>query len=180
MQFIETEIPGCYEMHPQIMTDNRGKFVKTFHCELFKEKGLETNFVEEYFSVSTKRVLRGMHFQLPPHAHVKLVYCIDGEVLDVLIDLRVDSPAYGKPIKFNLSSIACNILYIPIGIAHGFYTLSNNATMVYKTSSVHNANSDAGILWKSFDVWSDNEPILSNRDQNHPLFDNFINPFTLR
>jgi len=177
MQFITTSIPGCYEIYPQVINDHRGKFVKTFHGESFKKNKLTTDFVEEYFSVSKKSVLRGMHFQLPPHAHIKLVYCIEGEVLDVLVDLRLGSPAYGNPIKFHLSSVKYNALYIPIGVAHGFYSLSDNTTMVYKTSTAHAADYEAGILWKSFDIWPDANPILSVRDNNHPLFADFVSPF---
>ena len=179
MQFIETSIPDCYEIIPRVIEDNRGKFVKTFHKNTFIENGLESNFAEEYFSVSQKNVLRGMHFQLPPHAHVKLVYCSDGEVLDVLVDLRVGSPVYGKAVKFNLSAEKANILYIPIGVAHGFYTLSEMATMIYKTSTVHNASCDCGILWNSFDVWKVEAPILSDRDKGHKCLKDFISPFKI-
>jgi dTDP-4-dehydrorhamnose 3,5-epimerase len=178
MNIVETQIPGCFEIQPKIITDGRGSFVKTFHQELFAQHGLETHWAEEYLSVSKKGVLRGMHFQLPPHAHAKLVYCIDGEVMDVLVDLRKGSPVYGKAVTFNLSAGKNNILYIPIGVAHGFYTLSEKAIMVYKTSTVHSAESDAGILWNSFDIWTDSNPIISERDNKHISFSNFASPFT--
>lgn len=179
MNFIKTHILDCYEIYPKIIKDNRGYFVKTFQENIFREYGLEANFAEEYYSVSKQKVLRGMHFQLPPHAHVKLVYCIEGEVFDVLVDLRINSPFYGKAFSFNLSSEKGNILYIPIGVAHGFYTLSENAVMVYKTSTIHVPECDAGIRWDSFDLWSDNNPILSERDKNHPYFKDFASPFKI-
>lgn len=179
MRFVKTEIPDCYEIIPQILEDYRGKFVKTFHIDNFEKYGLETRFVEEYFSISKRRVLRGMHFQLPPYAHTKLVYCIQGEVLDVLTDLRIGSPTYGKAIKFNLSAEKTNILYIPIGVAHGFYTISEMAVMIYKTSTIYNPAYDAGILWSSCNIWRDNEPILSERDKIHPHLKDFASPFKI-
>ena len=116
MKFIETPISGCYELFLKEITDIRGKFVKTFHTEMFNEHGLETNFAEEYYSIS-KNVLRVMHFQLPPYATVKLVYCIIGSVLDVLIDLRRGSSVNGKPVSFILSADKKKMVYIPIGVA---------------------------------------------------------------
>jgi dTDP-4-dehydrorhamnose 3,5-epimerase len=177
MNFTKTAIPGCYEILPTIADDSRGRFVKVFHEDLFKKNHLETNFVESFYSISKKNVLRGLHFQLPPHAYTKLVYCISGEVLDVLVDLRVGSPAYGKPCKLHLSAERANILYIPIGIAHGFYTLSENATMIYQTSCVHEPTSDHGINWQSFPIWPNAQPITSERDSKHPLLKDFNSPF---
>jgi dTDP-4-dehydrorhamnose 3,5-epimerase len=177
VQLIETSIPGCYEIIPKVFTDLRGKFVKTFHKDLFAEKNLETDFAEEFYSTSKHRVLRGLHFQLPPHDHVKLVYCIYGEVLDVLVDLRLGSPVYGLPIQFQLSAEKANILYIPEGIAHGFYTVSKFATMMYKTSTVYNMDYDSGVLWSSFSVWPDDEPILSVKDSSFLHINDFESPF---
>lgn len=178
MQFIATRFDGCYEIIPQIRIDERGAFIKTFHVNEFEKHDLCTTFVEEYYSISKHGVLRGMHFQAPPYDHAKLVYCIDGGVLDVLVDLRKKSATYGKAISFKLNAQKCNILYIPKGIAHGFYTTSASATMVYKTSTVYNPEADAGILWSSFGFkWPTIQPILSARDQRHPTFAGFINPF---
>jgi len=177
MQFVETKIPGCYEIIPKIFEDLRGKFVKTFNKDLFLEKNLEINFAEDFYSISYQGVLRGMHFQLPPHEHAKLVYCIDGEVLDVLVDLRLGSPIYGIPVQFQLSAKKANILYIPKGVAHGFYTISNLATMVYKTSTVYNKDCDSGILWQSFDIWPNTNPIVSAKDSDFLCLDDFKTPF---
>ncbi len=180
MKFVKTEIPGCFQILPNIMEDTRGKFVKTFSADLFEEHKLESRWKEEFFSVSKKGVLRGMHFQLPPHAHTKLVYCLDGEVLDVLVDLREGSPVYGEPVIFNLSSKKNNILYVPIGIAHGFYTKSDLAIVVYKTSTAYAPDYDAGISWQSVDVWPDKNPVLSERDSKHPILSDFITPFVYK
>jgi len=177
MQFIETKIPGCYEIIPKIFSDERGKFVKIFQENLFLEKNLETKFVEDFYSISQQKVLRGMHFQLPPYDHVKLVHCIDGKVLDVVIDLRLGSPVYGIPVQFILSSEKSNVLYIPNGIAHGFYTISKSATVIYKTSAVYNESCDSGILWSSFSIWPDINPIISKKDSFLLHLSDFKTPF---
>jgi dTDP-4-dehydrorhamnose 3,5-epimerase len=172
------QLEGCYELLPKVHKDERGLFVKTLNEDAFKELGLIADFKEEYFSVSKQNVLRGMHFQVPPHDQVKLVYCIDGTVLDVLLDLRKDSKTFGNSISLELSSSKYNIVYIPQGVAHGFYTLSVSATLVYKTSTVYCALSDQGILWNSFGfVWPASQSILSERDQAHPKFSTFHSPF---
>jgi dTDP-4-dehydrorhamnose 3,5-epimerase len=173
-----TPISGCFLLGPKVHYDERGSFVKTFHADEFKRVGLEAEFKEEYYSVSKKNVLRGMHFHLPPHDHTKLVYCVHGEVLDVMVDLRQDSPTYKKVFSTHLSDANKKVLYIAKGIAHGFYTLSEEAIMIYKTSSVFHAESDAGILWSSIDyLWPTQNPILSDRDKAHPALESFISGF---
>lgn len=179
MEVKETSIPGCFEIMPFRQRDERGEFVKTFHEGFYRQHGLSFAAKEEYFSTSKQGVLRGMHFQLPPHHHAKLVYCLAGSILDVLVDLRIDSPQYGVPVTFALDDVERRILFIPAGVAHGFYTLSEWATLVYKTSTVHAPTADAGILWSSFDVWPTRAPNLSPRDQGHPLLKDFTSPFTL-
>ncbi len=165
----ETAIPGCYELTPRILSDERGVFVKTFHEGIFKEHGLTTDWREEYYSVSRRGVLRGLHFQLPPHDHDKLVYCTAGVVLDAVADLRKGSPAYGGHVMLELSAEKGNMLYIPRGLAHGFYVKSEAATMMYKVSSVYAPEHDAGILWNSAGIpWPDENPILSDRDRQLP------------
>ncbi|WP_119328674.1 dTDP-4-dehydrorhamnose 3,5-epimerase family protein [Cysteiniphilum halobium] len=180
MKFNELVMPGVYEVHPNVIKDSRGVFIKTFHEEVFHENGLqETLFKEEYYSISAKGALRGLHFQLPPDDHVKLVYCINGQVQDILLDLRKGSPTYLKAISIELSDKKANILYIPKGIAHGFLTLSPQAIMVYKTSTVYNPTSDFGVHWMSCEnIWKISSlPILSKRDKNHPLLSEFESPF---
>ncbi|WP_198013085.1 dTDP-4-dehydrorhamnose 3,5-epimerase family protein [Citrifermentans bremense] len=171
-------IPGCFELLPRKMEDSRGSFVKTFHRNAFEEHALETGWQEEYYSVSHKRVLRGLHFQLPPHNHTKLVYCVSGVVLDAVVDLREGSPRYGQFALFNLDATKANMIYIPKGCAHGFYTLSDSATIVYKVSTVYSPDHDAGILWNSVSpIWPDPDPILSQRDRAFPPFASFVSPF---
>ena len=178
MNVQETEIPGCFEIIPNILKDGRGCFIKTFHQQLFEQHGLETDWREEYYSTSRKGVLRGLHFQLPPHDHEKLVYCTSGAVIDVVIDLRTGSPMYGRHALFQLDATAARIIYIPKGCAHGFYVVSDTAIMMYKVSSIYAPESDAGILWNSLDIpWPDHAPVLSVRDAGFPSFDDFESPF---
>lgn len=173
-----TPIPGCFEIYPRIFNDNRGRFVKVFHEEAFAAQGLETIYAEEYYSVSKREVIRGLHFQTPPMDHVKLVYCVAGQVQDVVVDLRVGSPSFGCYALFDLSAEAANLIYIPKGLAHGFCVLSDTATLVYKVSTVYSALHDAGVLWSSVGIpWAVMEPVLSERDQTHPLLEQYVSPF---
>lgn len=174
-----TLLSGCYEIHPPVFEDTRGRFVKVFHAPSYHDLQLETRFLEEYYSHSVKGVVRGMHFQNPPHDHVKIVYCVQGEVFDVVVDLRIGSPTYGKAHSVNLSAQKGNFLYIPKGLAHGFCVTSTSATLVYKVGSVHVPASDSGILWSSIDVdWPISSPTLSNRDASFPSLAQFKSPFT--
>lgn len=176
---IETQLPGCFELIPCKMEDQRGWFIKTYHRSAFEGLGLETDWREEYYSVSHKGVLRGFHFQLPPHDHEKLVYCTSGEVFDVVVDLRVGSPKYGQCTFINLNAEKANLVYIPKGCAHGFYAQSDSATLMYKVSTVYVPEADAGILWNSFDIhWPDQNPLISARDARFIPFNEFSSPFT--
>lgn len=174
-----TSLIGCFELQPKVFHDTRGRFVKVFHTQEFAEHGLETNFAEEYYSISNNNVIRGMHFQLPPMDHVKVVYCVQGAVLDVVTDLRVGSPTYGRSAVIELSSAKANSIYIPTGMAHGFCSLRDHSIMVYKVSSVYAPTQDTGILWNSVGVvWPTTQPILSSRDQTFTPFDKFVSPFS--
>lgn len=181
MKIISTKIPGCYEIFPVIHKDPRGVFVKTFHHQTFKEFGLNTVFREEYYSTSYKNVIRGLHFQLPPNDHIKLVYCTLGIVKDVVVDLRLNSPTYGNHVSINLSSEIGNMLYIPKGIAHGFCVLSKTSTLVYKTSAIYNSNMDTGIKWNSVKIsWPNKNIIISERDKSFPTLKDFNSPFRFK
>lgn len=175
----ETAVAGCFELSLRTLEDERGLFVKTFHRPAFEEHGLETDWREEYYSVSRRGVLRGLHFQLPPHEHAKLVYCTSGAVLDAVLDLRVGSPTFGRHALFELSAEKANMIYIPKGLAHGFYAVSDMATMMYKVSTVYAPEADAGILWNSAGIpWPDSDPVISVRDRGFPGFQEFTdNPF---
>lgn len=178
MEIKETTIPGCYELFPKIFQDERGKLIKTFHHDTFVDLGLAINFTEEYYSVSAKGVLRGLHFQAPPHEHIKCVTCLSGRLFDVVVDLRKNSPSYGGFFFTELSSEKGNMVYIPAGCAHGFYAFTDQTIFLNKTTSVFSAESDAGIRWDSCGIpWPDMAPILSEKDQKMPDLLNFNSPF---
>ena len=173
-----SKLAGCYKFSPKIIGDVRGRFVKIFHEPSYTALGLETNFAEEYYSVSHNNVIRGLHFQVPPMDHVKMVYCLEGHALDVVLDLRVGSPTYGQFEMFELNSFNSSSIYIPKGMAHGFCALSENTIMVYKVSTVYSPTHDAGILWNSVGIqWPTTEVIMSARDQNFPTLEHFESPF---
>ena len=162
----ETTIPGCYELQPVVRYDSRGRFVKTFHAEFFASHRMATKYVEQYYSISEHGVLRGLHFQIPPHDHEKLVYCTDGAILDAVVDLRVGSPTYGQHSAFELSAEKGNQVYIPKGLAHGFFVMSDSATTVYNVTTVYAPEHDTGILWNSVGIaWPDPAPTMSERDR---------------
>ena len=178
MELIPTSLDGCFQIDPFFAEDDRGTFVKRFHSESFSEVGLPTEWREEYYSSSRKGVLRGMHFQMPPHDHEKLVYCIHGRVLDVVVDLRTDSLTYGRYISVELDAALGAGLMIPKGMAHGFLALTDSALMAYKVTTTYAPKFDAGIRWDSFGFsWGLEQPILSERDRSHPAFADFVSPF---
>lgn len=174
---IETSLEGCFEIQPVAREDHRGAFIKTFHSDAFKELGLETILNENYYSISNKNVLRGMHFQTPPNAQMKLVYCVEGEVMDVAIDLRKNSATYGKHHVCYLKEKG-KALYIPEGFAHGFLTLTDKAIITYYSNRIYASESDGGILWSSCGIdWKCCSPVLSEKDKKHPTLEEFNSPF---
>jgi len=173
-----SKLTGCFELQPKVLADARGRFVKVFNEQAFAALGLQTDFAEEYYSVSYKNVIRGMHLQWPPMDHVKMVYCVEGDVLNVVVDLRVGSPTYGQHAIFELSGAQANSIYIPKGMAHGFCARSEQATMVYKVSATYSPVHDAGILWDSLGIqWPTTDVIMSARDQGFPVLEQFESPF---
>jgi len=179
MKLIKSPLNGCFEIKNKHFKDARGSFVKTFHQPTFESLGLHTDFPEEYYSISHRSVIRGMHFQLPPHDHIKLVYCTSGLVMDVVVDLRKSSATYGQHAVFELSPDKANMIYIPKGMAHGFCALKDQTIMHYKQSTIYAPEYDAGILWSSIGLdWGVDKPILSERDQGFEVFENFESPFT--
>lgn len=175
---IKTALPGCMELLPRRLEDERGCFVKVFHRDTFSRLGFAADFPEEYYSTSRRHVIRGLHFQTPPAQHAKLVFCTYGRVLDVAVDLRAGSPSFGQHVALELSATKANMLYLPEGVAHGFCVLSDQATMIYKVSSQYSPENDKGILWSSAGIeWPTTNPILSQRDRSHPRLDEFETPF---
>ena len=178
MKILQTKIPGCFEIITKKHKDLRGFFVKVFHSPLYKKYGLNTSFNEDYYSISSKNVIRGLHFQLPPYDHIKLVYCLSGSVMDAVVDLRLGSPTYLQHLTIELSFDKGNILYIPKGLAHGFCTLSRSSTLVYKASTVYNSKKDTGIRWDSAGItWPKGKPKISDRDKKFITLKDFKSPF---
>ncbi|MBU3612853.1 dTDP-4-dehydrorhamnose 3,5-epimerase family protein [Polynucleobacter sp. MG-27-Goln-C1] len=177
MQKINEILPKTWLVSLDRLDDSRGTFVKTLSKSMLHELNFDFLMHEEYYSVSNKDVVRGMHFQVPPHDHVKIVYCPKGAVLDVLLDLR-PGPTYGKTKSMLLEASSPSLLIIPQGIAHGFKSLADGSLLVYKTSSEYAPKYDAGIIWNSFSFdWGIKNPILSSRDLSHPSFEDFQTPF---
>ena len=178
MKFTKTEIEGLYLIKPKILGDSRGKFVKIFHAETFDKHHLSYNFKESYYSTSQKNVLRGMHFQTPPHDHEKMVYVTNGAILDVVVDIRKNSPTYGNYVSQNLSAENGYAFYIPKGCAHGFLSLEDNTNVTYMQTSMYSPNNDGGINPQSFGFdWGIETPITSDRDLTFPDFVDFDTPF---
>lgn len=170
--FKKTEIEGVYIIEPKVFGDDRGYFMETYKDSDFIEAGLDYKFVQDNQSKSRKGVLRGLHYQLH-YPQAKLVRVISGEVFDVAVDLRKDSPTYGKWVGVVLSSENKKMFMIPRGFAHGFVVLSETAEFVYKCDEVYHPEDEGGIMWNDPDigvVWPyDGEPLLSEKDKKHPL-----------
>lgn len=181
MKIADTAIAGCFEITPEIRSDDRGTFVKYFQRSEFSERGLITEFAEEYHSFSVRNVVRGLHFQSPPHSHIKMVLCLTGTIFDAVVDLRVGSPTYGRHFSTELSASNAKVLYIPEGLAHGYSVCSESAVVLYKVTSAYAPAHDKGIRWNSAGIaWENSTPITSERDQKLPALSDFVSPFLFR
>lgn len=174
----ESKIQGCKQIVLNQFSDKRGTFTKSFHEDIFKEAGIKMHVAEEYFTSSVKNVFRGMHFQTPPADHEKIVYCNIGTITDFVVDLRVGSSTFGQYDSFELDGEKPTLVYIPKGLAHGFFVHSALALMQYKVSTVYDLKCDTGLLYSSFDFGKDiRNAIVSDRDLGFPSFENFKSPF---
>jgi len=172
MEVINTSISGLYELIPSIYEDNRGFFFESFNIDKFKSLGLPSNFVQDNQSFSHKGVLRGLHFQLNPSSQGKLVRVITGKVLDIAVDLRIESATFGKHEKFILDSSQNNLVYIPEGFAHGFLALEDSI-FSYKCTQYYDKTLESGIIWNDPDLnidWGIRNPIVSFKDQQLDSF----------
>jgi dTDP-4-dehydrorhamnose 3,5-epimerase len=178
MELTQLALPGCYLIQPRVFQDARGRFVKPFVRSNLERHGLRSDFVEQYYSTSAPGVIRGMHFQLPPHDHAKLVYCAAGAVTDVLLDVRKQSPTYGQAIALPLTAESGHALYLAAGIAHGFIATAEPALMVYNVTSEYAPAHDSGVRWDSFGFdWGVQAPVMSERDRSFPALADFVSPF---
>ena len=181
MEIVETGIKDLVIIKPRVFEDDRGYFFESYNKINFLEKGIDVNFVQDNESRSMKNVLRGLHFQKPPFTQGKLVRVMRGSVLDVAVDLRKNSPTYGKWASIILSDKNKWMYWVPAGFAHGFMTLEDNTVFFFKCTNIYNKESEGSLLWNDQDLnvdWGDIEnPILSEKDKVSPLFKNFISPF---
>ena len=181
MKINSTNIEGVYLIVPKVFKDNRGVFFESFNKEIFQKNITSNmNFVQDNQSISSKGVLRGLHFQNPPHAQAKLVSVLKGIVLDVVVDLRKDSRTFGKYIIEELSGYNNHQLFLPKGMAHGFLTMEDNTIFSYKCSDFYHKESEDSIVWNDSTLnikWPNSNPILSQKDKNAKKFSSFVSPF---
>src|SRR5580704_527607 len=170
VQRIETSLHGVCELRPKVFRDSRGFFMETYHRERFAELGISCSFVQDNHSRSARGTLRGLHYQLH-HPQAKLCRVIEGEALDVAVDIRVGSPHFGKWTSVLLSAAKQNQIYVPAGFAHGFLALTDPVQFLYKCSDFYDPADEHGVLWSDADLnilWSISDPIVSERDSKNP------------
>jgi dTDP-4-dehydrorhamnose 3,5-epimerase/CDP-3, 6-dideoxy-D-glycero-D-glycero-4-hexulose-5-epimerase len=178
MNLIQTPFSDLYLLQPNIINDSRGQFIKTFNKEFFLQIGLDITIKESYYSISHLNVIRGMHFQTPPHEHTKLVYVSHGKITDVVLDIRKNSPTYGKFFDIELSAQNGMIIVIPTGFAHGFKSIEADTIVHYMQTTSYAPKHDCGLHHDSFGYdWKTENPILSERDHSFQSFDEFKTPF---
>ncbi|MBT3621983.1 MAG: dTDP-4-dehydrorhamnose 3,5-epimerase [Flavobacteriales bacterium] len=180
MEIIKTPIEGLLVIRPKIFGDDRGHFFESWSKESFTKNGMDLDFVQDNQSLSSKGVLRGLHFQNPPFAQGKLVRVIKGIVLDVAVDIRKDSPTYGQHFSIKLSEKNKTIFWIPPGFAHGFVTLEDDTIFTYKCTGVYNKESEGALLWSDKDLnidWGVENPLVSDKDLVAGNFINFESQF---
>lgn len=167
MEIEESYLKGLFVIKPKVFEDPRGYFFESYNKNSFKEAGLDLSFVQDNQSLSQKGVLRGMHFQNPPYAQGKLVRVINGSVYDVAVDIRKNSPTYGKWFGLELTEKNKWMMYIPEGFAHGFLTLQDNTVFSYKCTNFYNKAAEDCLLWNDKDIninWNVLNPLLSEKD----------------
>jgi dTDP-4-dehydrorhamnose 3,5-epimerase len=167
-----TPIDGLLIVEPVVHEDSRGCFVETFRASDFALQGIREPFVQDNYSLSRRGVLRGLHFQLPPYAQSKLIRAISGSIWDVAVDLRHDSPTYGRWFGIELSARSRKMFYVPAGFAHGFVALEDGTEVEYKCSAEHERRAETGIRWNDPEIgidWGTKDVILSARDATLPF-----------
>lgn len=180
MEVIETELKGLFVLKPKVFEDERGYFYESYNQNLFKQAGIKFDFVQDNQSLSQKGVLRGLHFQNPPHAQGKLVRVVTGSVYDVAVDIRKDSTTYGQWFGLELNEKNKWMMFVPPGFAHGFLTLENNTIFSYKCTNFYNKASEDCLLWNDKDLnidWNFDKPLLSAKDLEGRPFKGFLSQF---
>ena len=171
-EFIRQSINDVILVKPRVFGDNRGFFMESYKKSDFFDNGIKDEFNQDNHSKSTKGVLRGLHYQAKPYGQAKIVRCVKGRIYDVAVDIRPNSTTFGKYVKVELSEDNKQMLYIPVGFAHGFVALSDEVEILYKASGEYAPSADRGILWSDEDInidWEiDFEPLLSEKDKVQP------------
>ncbi len=180
MQVTKTFIEGLLVIQPTVFNDARGYFYEPYNKKVFAEIGVGEEFVQDNQSFSQKGVIRGLHFQNPPHAQAKLLRVMQGSIWDVAVDIRKSSATYGKYFGVELSAANKTIFYVPKGFAHGFLTLEDDTVLLYKCSDFYNKASEESIIWNDPEIaisWDISDPVLSDKDKNGKKLVNFESQF---
>jgi dTDP-4-dehydrorhamnose 3,5-epimerase len=185
MPFVETGIPSLMIFEPRVFEDSRGYFYESYNQKIFSDAGIKADFIQDNRARSVYGVIRGLHYQLHPHAQSKLVSVLSGAILDVAVDIRKGSPAYGKVYTLEISAENKKQLYIPAGFAHGYSVLTPMAEVMYKVDALYNKESEAGILYNDLSLninWRipAGKEIISEKDTKLPPFGDHTNNFTFR
>ena len=185
MPFTKTEFPGLLIFEPKIWEDERGYFFESYNQNVFNDEGIELNFVQDNQASSGYGVIRGLHYQLNPFAQTKLIRALSGSILDVAVDIRKNSPTYGKVYSIVLSAENKKQLLVPKGFAHGYSVLSNSAEVFYKCDEFYNKESEGGIAYNDITLHIDwgidkNKAIISEKDMKHPSLQECRNNFVYK
>lgn len=182
MQITKTEFPGLLIIEPKIFSDHRGYFFESYNRSVLYENGVTMEFVQDNQASSSYGTIRGLHYQLYPHAQSKLIRVLQGKIIDAVVDLRKNSPTYGKAYTIELSSENKKQFLVPKGFAHGYSVLSETAEVLYKCDYFYRKESEAGIMWNDTSLGIDwgipsDKVIVSEKDQHHPDFAHCQNNF---
>jgi len=181
MKVTPTALPGVLVIEPTVHRDARGFFVETYHAPRYRANGIDATFIQANQSRSMRGTLRGLHWQEGLHPQAKLIRVVAGEVFDVAVDVRPDSPAFGRWVGVTISDENFRQLYIPVGFAHGFCVLSDVAELAYQCSDIYDPASERGLMWNDPDLaidWPITDPVLSARDTAHPSLRSLLNRAT--
>ena len=182
MPFIKTDFPGLLVFEPRVFEDSRGYFFESYNRESFVNEGVDFTFVQDNQAKSCYGVIRGLHYQLPPFAQTKLVRTLQGSILDVVVDLRVGSPTYGKVYSIELSADNKKQLLVPKGFAHGYSVLSQTSEVMYKCDAFYNKQSEGGLYYADITLHIDwqipaEKAIVAEKDMDNPTLENIVNTF---
>ena len=178
MNVTESRLKGVYLIKPRVFEDPRGFFLETYNQDRYTQHGIDVDFVQDNYARSTRGILRGMHYQIK-QGQDKLVWVPQGEVFDVAVDLRKDSPTFGQWDGYFLSSKNKHQLFVPVGFAHGYCVTSDTADFMYKCSSFYHPEDEGGLIWNDPKVgieWPIEDPVLSEKDQNNPTLEKVVLP----